>query len=103
LDFLQTCSVRIERLTDNKMTHDDILREHGARYARMSPEEKAQESAARAKMERDRLEAAARRLSQPLSELTLGDLIRAIEEALNKSVVPKLQDIVEAVQQIRQK
>jgi hypothetical protein len=87
----------------DQMSHDDILREHGARYARMSPEEKAQESAARAKIERDRLEADARRLNQPLSELTLGDLIEAIEEALNKSVVPKLQEIVEAVQQIGHK
>jgi hypothetical protein len=69
----------------------------------MSPEEKAQESEARAKLERKRLEAEARRLDQPLSELTLGDLIEAIEEALNKSVVPKLQEIVEAVQQIDQK
>lgn len=85
------------------MTHDDILREHGARYARMSPEEKAKESEARAKLERERLAAEARRLNQPLSELTLGDLIEAIEEALNKSVVPKLQEIVEAVQQIERK
>ena len=85
------------------MTHDDILRTHGERYAKMSPEEKAQESEARAKLERKRLEAEARRLDQPLSELTLGDLIEAIEEALNKSVVPKLQEIVEAVQQIDQK
>jgi hypothetical protein len=32
-----------------------------------------------------------------LSELTLRDLIEAIEEALNKSVVPKLQEIVDAL------
>ena len=86
-----------------QMTHDDILREHGARYARMSPEEKAQESEARAKMEHARLAAEARRLNQPLSEMTLGDLIEAIEEALNKSVVPKLQEIVEALQEIEHK
>jgi hypothetical protein len=29
--------------------------------------------------------------------LTLGSLIEAIEEALNKSVVPKLQEIVDAL------
>jgi hypothetical protein len=69
----------------------------------MSPEERAKESEARAKLEREKLAAEARRLNQPLSELTLGDLIEAIEEALNKSVVPKLQEIVEAVQQIGQK
>jgi len=49
------------------------------------------------------LAAEAKRLNQPLSELTLGDLINAIEEALNMSVVPKLQEIVEAVQQVEQK
>jgi hypothetical protein len=84
------------------MTHDEILREHGARCAQMSPEEKAKQSEVRAKLQRERLAAEARRLKQPLSELTLGDLIEAIE-ALNKSVVPKLQEIVEAVQQIEQK
>lgn len=87
----------------DKMTHDEILREHGARYAQMSPEERAKQSEARSKLERERLTAEARRLNQPLSELTLGDLINVIEEALNKSVVPKLQEIVEALQQIEQK
>jgi hypothetical protein len=87
----------------NKMTHDEILTEHGARYAQMSSEEKARQSEARAKLERERLAAEARRLNQPLSELTLGDLIEAIEEAMNKSVVPKLQEIVEAVHQIERK
>jgi hypothetical protein len=85
------------------MSHDDILREHGERYARMSPEEKARQFEERAKLERKRLEAEARRLNQPLSELTLGDLTEAIEEALNRSVVPKLEEIVEAVLQIKQK
>ena len=65
-------------------------REHGARYAQMSPIEKAEQSEAREKLERERLAAEARRLNQPLSELTLGDLIEAIDEALNKSLVPKL-------------
>jgi hypothetical protein len=87
----------------DKMTHDEILREHGARYAQMSKEQRAEQSEARSKLERERLAAEARRLNQPLSKLTLGDLISAIEEALNKSVVPKLQEIVEAVQQIEQK
>ena len=87
----------------NKMTHDEILREHGATYAQMSAEERAKQSEARAKLERERLTAETRRVNQSLSELTLGDLIDAIDEALNKSVVPKLQDIVEAVQQVKQK
>jgi hypothetical protein len=56
----------------------------------MSPIEKAEQSEAREKLERERLAAEARRLNQPLSELTLGDLIEAIDEALNKSLVPKL-------------
>lgn len=81
----------------DKMTHDEILREHGARYRRMSPEEKARLSEDRARAERERLATEARRLGQPLSGLTLGDLIEAIEEALNKSVVPKLQEIVDAL------
>jgi vacuolar-type H+-ATPase subunit E/Vma4 len=89
-------------MSGNK-THDEILREHGARYAQMSPEEKAKQSEARAKLERERLAAEARRLNQPLSELTLGDLIEAIKEALNQSVVPKLEEIVEAVQHTGQK
>jgi hypothetical protein len=87
----------------DKMTHDEILREHGARYAQMTPEERAKQSEARGKLERERFAAEARRLNQPLSELTLGDLIDAIEEALNKSVVPKLQEVVDAVQQFKQK
>jgi hypothetical protein len=49
------------------------------------------------------LAAQARRLNQPLTEPMLGDLIGAIEEALNKSVVPKLREILEAMQQIDQK
>ena len=85
------------------MTHDEILRVHGARYAKMSPEEKARQSEERAKAERERLTAEARRLNQPLSELTLGEFIDAIEEALNKSVVPKLQEIVDAVQALDEK
>jgi hypothetical protein len=87
----------------DKMTHDEILREHGARYAQMSPEERAKQSEARAKLERERLAVEATRLNQPLSELTLRDLIGAIEEALNKSVVPKLHEIVEAMQHIEPK
>ena len=87
----------------DKMTHDEILKEHGARYAQISPGERAKQSEAREKLERERLAAEARRLNQPLSELTLGDLIDAIDEAVNKSVVPKLQEIVDAVQQIEQK
>jgi hypothetical protein len=87
----------------DKMTHDEILKEHADRYAQMSPGERAKQSEAREKLERERLAAEARRLNQPLSELTLGDLIDAIEEAVNKSVVPKLQEIVDAVQQIEQK
>jgi len=81
----------------NKMTHDEILREHGATYAQMSTEERAKQSEARAKLERERLAAETRRVNQPVSELTLGDLIEAIEEALNKSVVPKLEELIEAV------
>jgi hypothetical protein len=87
----------------DKMTHDEVLREHGARYAQMSPRERAEELEAREKLERERLAAEAKRLSQPLSELTLGDLIEAIDEAMNKTVVPRLQEIVEAVQEIKQK
>lgn len=89
-------------MSGNK-THDEILREHGARYAQMSPEEKAKQSEARAKLERERLAAEARRLNKPLSELTLGDLIDAIEEAMSKSVVPKLEEIAEGVQRIEKK
>ena len=89
--------------TYDQMTHDEILREHGDRYAQMSPEERTKQSEARSKLERERLAAEAKRLNQPLSELTLRDLIDAIEEALNKSLVPKLQEIVEAVQQIEHK
>jgi TRAP-type C4-dicarboxylate transport system substrate-binding protein len=85
------------------MTHDEILLEHGTRYAKMSREEKERLSQEREKVERERLAAEARRLNQPLSELTLGDLIEAIEEGLNKSVVPKLQEIVDALQAIEQK
>lgn len=87
----------------DKMTHDEILGEHSARYAQMSPSERTKQAEERAKLERERLAAKARRLNQPLSELTVGDLIEAIEEALNKSVVPKLQEVVDAVQQIKQK
>ena len=87
----------------DKMTHDEILREHGDRYAQMSPGERAKQSEAREKLERERLAAEARRLKKRLSEMTLGDLIVAIEEALNKSVVPKLQEIVEAVERTQQK
>jgi hypothetical protein len=68
----------------------------------MSPEEKARLSKEREEVERERLAAKAIRLNQPLSELTLGDLIEAIEEGL-KSVVPKLQEIVYALQAIEQK
>jgi hypothetical protein len=38
-----------------------------------------------------------RRSSKSGKKLTLGSLIEAIEEALNKSVVPKLQEIVDAL------
>jgi hypothetical protein len=105
-DTAQAVEEKITAMSDkpyDKMTHDEILREHGASYAQMSPEEKAKQAEARAKLERERLAAEARRLNQPLSELTLGDLIDAIEEALNKSVVPKLEEIVEAAQQIKLK
>ena len=81
----------------DRMTHDEILREHGARYARMSPQERIRHADERSRAEREHLAAEARRLNRPLSELTLGDLIEAIEEALNKSVVPKLQEIVDAL------
>ena len=69
----------------------------------MPSEEKARQSEERAKAERERLAAEVRRLNQPVSELTLGDLIEAIEEALKKSVVPKLEEIVDAVRAIEQK
>jgi hypothetical protein len=58
----------------DKMTHDELLREHGARYAQMSPGERVKQSEAREKLERERRAAEARRLNQPLSELTLGGL-----------------------------
>jgi hypothetical protein len=87
----------------DRMTHDEVLREHGAKYAKMSPEEKAGQSEERAKKERDRFAAEARRLNQPLSELTLGDLVDAIEEALKKSVVPKLEEIADALKAIEPK
>jgi hypothetical protein len=87
----------------DRMTHDELLREHGAKYAKMSPEEKVRQSEERAKAERERFAAEARRLNQPLSELTLGDLIEAIEEALKKSVVPKLEEIVDALKAIEPK
>jgi hypothetical protein len=80
------------------MTHDEILREHGARYAKMSPQERTRQAEERSKGERDALAAEARRLNRPLAEMTVGDLVGAIEEALNKSVVPKLQEIVEALE-----
>jgi hypothetical protein len=76
---------------------------HGAKYAQMSPDERAKQSEARAKLEREKFAAEARRLNKPLSELTLGDLIDAIEEALNKTVVPKLQEMVGGVERMQQK
>jgi hypothetical protein len=87
----------------DEMTHDDILRVHGAKYAQMTPEERVKQSEARAKLEREKFAAEARRLNKPLSELTLGDFIDAIEEALNKTVVPKLQEMVETVERMQQK
>jgi hypothetical protein len=70
----------------DKMTHDEILREHSARYAQMSPEQRAEQSEARTKLERERLAAEARRLKQPLSELTLGGIeqVRRSEVARNR-------------------
>jgi len=93
-------------MSDNpydRMTHDEILREHGAKYAKMSPEEKARQSEEREKRDRERLAAEAKRLNQPLSKLTLGDLIEAIDEALKKSVVPKLEEIANALNAIELK
>jgi hypothetical protein len=87
----------------DRMTHDEILREHGAKYAKMTPQERARQSEERAKAERERFAAEVRRLNQPLSELTLGDLIDAIEEALKKSVVPKLEEIADVLQAIEPK
>jgi hypothetical protein len=49
----------------DRMTHDEILREHGTRYAKMSPQEKTRQSEERSKAERDKLAAEARRLNQP--------------------------------------
>jgi len=67
-----------ERAYDG-MSHDEILRVHAERYAKLSPEEKALQSEERAKAEREKLLAEAQRLSQPLSELTLGDSLAPLK------------------------
>jgi hypothetical protein len=87
----------------NRMTHDDILREHGARYARMTPEEKARLASEREAEERKRILARSGRRNQKLSELTLGDLSDAIEEAMQNAVVPELQALVSALNEISEK
>lgn len=85
------------------MTHDEILREHAARYAQMTSEEKARLAEEREAAERDKLSARMRWRNQQLSELTLGDLTDAIEEAMQNSLVPKLQEIVAALEEIGEK
>jgi hypothetical protein len=56
----------------------------------MSPGERAKQLEAREKLARERSAAEEKRLNQPLSELTFGDLINAIEEALNRKTSSRL-------------
>lgn len=90
-----------------RMTHDEILREHAARYAQMTPEERAREAEEKARLKEKHEAAERERLSrwrnQQLSELTLGNLTDAIEEAMHNSIVPELKAIVTALEEIERK
>ena len=87
----------------DQMTHDEILREHAARYAQMTPEEKARLAKEREAAEHDKLSARIRWRNQQLSELTMGDLTDVIGEAMQTSVVPELRAIVAALEEIGEK
>ena len=54
LDRIRTKRDGMWRQTYEEMTHYDILRVHGARYAQMTPDERAKQSEARGKYRRTR-------------------------------------------------